>query len=316
MVTISIVVPVYNSGEILLELNRQVAEALEGIAYELILVNDCSPDKSWEVISRLVSKDERVIGINLRKNSGQDNALMAGLNHCSGEYVVIMDDDLQHSPHDILLLVEQCRVGFDVCYANFTRKRQKWWKNAGSWLNGRLAEILIDKPAHIYLSPFEAIRYEVVEEIVKYSGPYPYVQGLILRVTTNITQVQVEHHERYAGMGNFNFIRSVTVFIKHATTFSIVPLRAASLVGSISAVLGFFMIPYQLYYYFIAKQIVEGWTSLMIVLLVIGGLILLSLGMLGEYVGRMYINVNESPQFVVKEVLRGNKRGNDNAILP
>lgn len=304
MVTISIVVPVYNSGEILIELNRQVADALKGVDYELILVNDCSPDSSWEVISRLVAADGHVIGINLRKNSGQDNALMAGLNHCSGEYVVIMDDDLQHSPHDILLLVDQCKAGFDVCYANFARKRQKRWKNAGSWLNGKLAEILINKPAYLYLSPFEALRSEVVKEIIKYSGPYPYVQGLILRVTSNYTQVDVKHHARHAGKGNFNFIRSVTVFLKLATTFSVVPLRVASIVGSVSAVLGFLMIPYHLYIYFVAKEIVEGWTSLMIILLLLGGLILLSLGMLGEYVGRMYLNINESPQFVIKQVLR------------
>jgi undecaprenyl-phosphate 4-deoxy-4-formamido-L-arabinose transferase len=232
---------------------------------------------------------------------------MAGLNHCSGEYVVIMDDDLQHSPYDIPLLVEQCKTGFDICYANFARKRQKWWKNVGSWLNGKLAEILINKPTRLYLSPFQALRQEVVQEIIKYSGPYPYVQGLILRVTSNYTQIDIKHHARHAGTGNFNFVRSVTVFIKLATTFSVVPLRVASIVGSVSAVLGFLMIPYHLYVYLITNEIVEGWTSLMIILLVIGGLILLSLGMLGEYVGRMYLNINESPQFVVKQVLKDTK---------
>jgi len=304
MVDISIIIPVYNSGEILNELNHQIKDALKNVDYELILINDCSPDNSWEVISTLTRKYQDTIGINLRKNYGQDNAIMAGLNCCSGEYVVIMDDDLQHSPYDILMLVDECKKGFDVCYANFNKKQQKWWKNLGSWFNGKIAELLINKPSNIYLSPFEVLHIDIVKEIIKYEGPYPYIQGLIFRVTSNFTQISVEHCKRYKGESNFNFFRSLTVFLKLATSFSVIPLRIATFIGFITAFFGFVMIPYYLYAHFINNEIVAGWTSLMIILLMIGGLILFSLGLLGEYLGRMYLNVNNKPQFVIKEILK------------
>ena len=304
MINISIVIPVYNSGEILFELNKQMADALKEYNYELILINDCSPDNSWNIIKQLSEKYPNTIGINLRKNSGQDNAIMAGLNYCSGDYVVIMDDDLQHSPYDIPKLVNQCKNGFDVCYAKFKHKKQKWWKNLGSWFNGKVAEIIINKPKGIYLSPFEAINKDVVNEVIKYKGAYPYVQGLILRCTSNVTQRDVEHHNRFSGRSNFNFIRSLTVFLKLATSFSVVPLRIATFIGFISSVIGFLLIPYYLYLFFFTKEIIEGWTTLVVLILLLGGLVLLSLGIIGEYIGRMYLSINVKPQYVIKEITK------------
>jgi polyisoprenyl-phosphate glycosyltransferase len=162
---ISIVIPVYNSEECIEELVSEIDAALD--TYELILVNDCSSDSSWLRIEEAASGNEKITGINLRKNFGQDNALMAGLNHATGDYVVIMDDDLQHSPSDIPVLYEKIREGYDVVYANFAAKKQARWKNFGSWLNGKLAEIVIHKPAWIYLSPFKIIDKQVVDEIVE-----------------------------------------------------------------------------------------------------------------------------------------------------
>jgi len=306
MIEISIVVPVYNSAENLEELCYQVDDALKEIAYELILVNDRSPDNSWTVIEQLSVKYAQVNGVNLRRNCGQDNALMAGLSYARGNYAVIMDDDLQHSPYDILKLHEACKSsGSDVCYANFEKREQALWKNLGSWFNGKISEWMMHKPKHIYLSPYKIFTREIIDEIIKYTGPYPYVDGLILWVTDNIIQIDVEHYKRYKGSSNFNFTRSISVFLKNVTTFSITPLRVASIVGSICSVIGFIMIVYYLIDYFVHQNVVEGWTTLAVLQLFMGGLILLSLGLKGEYLGRTYMNVNNKPQFTIKNTTKG-----------
>src|SRR5260370_36125936 len=187
---LSSVVPVYRSAECLRELARRVEEEIGRCfqTYELILVNDDSPDPSWEVIVRLACKHDFITGVNLRKNAGQDNAIMAGLNVATGEVIVIMDDDLQHDPADIVVLHKHIQCGFDVVYAHFEHNKQAFWKNLGSWFNDRFAVLMLGKPPNIYMSPYKAMRREVLREIAKYTGPYPYVDGLIFTVTSNITQ--------------------------------------------------------------------------------------------------------------------------------
>jgi polyisoprenyl-phosphate glycosyltransferase len=308
MKEISIVVPVYNSQDILFSLQEEIEKALNSYNYELILVHDCGPDNSWDIITKLAKNNSNIVGVNVRKNYGQDNAIMAGLNLSNGDYVVIMDDDLQHSPFDIPKLLKKCKEGYDVCYANFESKKQSAWKNAGSWLNGKIAEYIIDKPKNIYLSPFELIKRDLVLEIIKYKGPYPYVQGLILNYTTNVTQINIEHHKRHTGVGNFNLIRSIRDFLKLATSFSVVPLRVATIIGFISAISGFMLIPFYMYQYIRGAHIVDGWTSLMVLFLLIGNLILISLGIIGEYLGRMYLNINNKPQYAVSEILNGKSK--------
>lgn len=303
MMTISIVIPVYNSEAILPELHRQIDAALADIAYELILINDKSTDGSWDQIKHLSGNHQHVTGINLRKNYGQDNAIMAGLRFTSGEYVVIMDDDLQHAPEDIIKLYHKCREGYDICYANFVSKKQAVWKNTGSWLNGKCAEILLNKPRGIYLSPFQIVKKEVIDRVIQYRGPYPYIQGLLLDLTDNITQIDAKHHNRYAGKSNFTFIRSLRIFLKLVTSFSVIPLRLATMMGLVSSTVGFLLVPYYLYSHFWNDRIVEGWTTIVLLQLIIGGLVLLSLGIIGEYIGRMYLNINNKPQYDIKETL-------------
>jgi undecaprenyl-phosphate 4-deoxy-4-formamido-L-arabinose transferase len=298
---ISIVIPVYNSEDCVAEVVSQINTALKAYPHEIIMVNDCSSDASWERISETGKKNKTLIGINLMRNFGQDNALMAGLNNVTGDLVIIMDDDLQHSPFDIPALIEGLGGKYDICYANFRTKLQAWWKNAGSWFNGKVAEILIKKPSGIYLSPFKIIRREVVDELVRYKGPYPYVDGLLLQVTTNVTQIDVAHHERFRGHSNYNFIRSLKVFMKLATTFSVSPLRFASLSGVCIAIVGLLLGIYYVAEYFFSTNVVEGWTSIVVINLVVGGMILMSLGVIGEYLGRAYLNINNLPQFVIRE---------------
>ncbi|MDD5571390.1 MAG: glycosyltransferase family 2 protein [Bacteroidales bacterium] len=303
MIEISIVIPVYNSRENLTELHNQICDALKNISYELILVNDASKDNSWEMIKQIAENNKNTTAINLRKNFGQDNALMAGFGYVSGNYTVIMDDDLQHSPNDILKLYNKCKEGYDICYAGFLEKSQSLWKKTGSRINGLFAYWLLNKPKGIYMSPFKIVKSKIIKELLHYCGPFPYVDGLLLEVTNNLTMVEVEHFPRFKGKSNYNFIKSISVFFKLLTSFSVIPLRFATITGFISSFIGFVVAIYFLYEYYSSNFIIEGWTSLIISLLIIGGLLLMSIGLIGEYLGRMFLTLNQKPQYSIKEVI-------------
>ena len=306
MVEVSVVVPVYNSEACLEELARQVGDALRDRTYELVLVDDQSADASWRAIKGLCARDKRIIGVRIRKNAGQDSAILCGLRRTHGRHVAIMDDDLQHSPYDIPVLLEQCEAHeWDVCYARFATKKQAWWKNAGSWANDKLADWVIEKPRDLYLSPFKVVKKEIVDEVVKYTGAFPYVDGLILNITHTVGQKEVEHRERFCGESHYNVRKSVLVFLRVATGFSILPLRFASCLGIACSVCGFALALFYLLQHIFWDRRVEGWATLVILQLVIGGLLLFSVGVVGEYLGRLYLNSNGKPQATVKEVLNG-----------
>jgi len=308
-IKISIVVPVYNSEDCVLELNKAVQEAFRNFNdYELILVNDKSKDNSWSKIQEAGKLNDKITGISFRKNYGQDAALMAGLRASKGEYVVIMDDDLQHAPADIFKLYEHCQKGYDVCFALFPKKKQNNWKNIGSSLNGKISEKLLDKPAEIYLSPFKIIKREVVEEIIKYSGPYPYVDATLLTITSNLSQIEIEHHDRFKGKSNYNLFRSALVFINHVTNYSIYPLRLVTITGFAAAIVSFILgILYIIQYLLGLTHKVEGWITIVILLIFFGGLMLMSLGLIGEYIGRIFISVNNKPQYTIEKIVSNQK---------
>lgn len=301
---ISVVIPVYNSEEIIPTLHSRIASALSGISYEIIFVNDCSRDNSWSTIKDLAQKNINITGVNLRKNCGQDNALLAGLRIAKGNYLLIMDDDLQHDPQDILKLYDICKNGFDVCYANFTGRKQSNIKNRGSDLNGKIAELLVEKPKEIYLSSFKIINRSTVNEIIKFGGPYPYIDGIILTITSNITQINLAHAERFSGKSNYTFSKSISVFMKLFTGFSLVPLRIATISGCIATFIGFCLMIKYLYDYFITENFIEGWTTVVVLIIFFSGLILITLGIVGEYIGRMYLAINNKPQYSISEIVK------------
>lgn len=303
-IDISIIIPVYRSEDCLDELAKKLTRALDdfGKAYEIILVNDCSPDNSWKKILELCKIYKNIKGINLRRNFGQDCAIMAGLNHASGETIVIMDDDLQHDPDDIPSLVSELDKGYDVCYAHFTFKRQTWFKNLGSWFNGKVAEIVIKKPKEIYLSPFKAIKKAIINEIIKYNGPYPYIDGLIFRITRNITQVKIQHHERYSGKGNYNLIKSIKVWSRLATNFSVFPLRIATFLGFVTSTVGFILALIFIIDHFIGGKAPIGWASTIVTILFLGGIQLIAIGVIGEYIGRLFLHHSTEPQFIIRDI--------------
>ena len=303
MIDISIVIPVYNSEDNLVELNNQIQKSLESVTFELILVNDQSRDTSWSVINTLVQEYNNIKGINIRKNSGQDNAIFAGIHYTKGDYIVIMDDDLQHSPSDIIKLFDEIKKGYDVCYANFETKKQALWKNIGSWLNGKMAEIIIDKPKDIYLSPFKIIKKDIIDEVKLTNYLYPYIDGIIFSITNNITQIDAKHYDRFSGVSNYTLVESIKVFMKLATGFSVFPLRVASFVGALTSIFGFLLGLYFILDYFLNSSSPEGWTSMIVVVLFLGGTILTSLGIVGEYLGRIYLSINKNRSYSIKEII-------------
>lgn len=307
MKEISVVVPVYKSHECVAELVRQVSDALKNFDWELVMVNDCSPDTSWQEILKASEKESRVLGINLRKNGGQDLAILAGLNSASGKWVVIMDDDLQHSPYDIPKLYNEAQKGFDVVYADFKQKKQKLWKNLGSALNGKVSELALGKPKGIYLSPFKIINGDVVKEMCKLNNLFPYIDGLIFQITKNITQINIEHHKREYGKSNFTLIKSIQVFLRMMLGFSVLPLDLASYTGFFSALLGLVLAVYYFVKFMMGLEPLTGWTSLIVVILILGGLILLALGIIGRYLGQMYLTINNSPKYIIKETTSNNE---------
>jgi len=307
-VELSVVIPVYRSAEglpLLLERLRQDLSD-QFSCWEAVLVNDGSPDDSWQVLERLAAEHPFLVAVDLRKNRGQDNALMAGMRLSRGEVVVIMDDDLQHDPRDVPRLVAKVHEGWDVCFADFETKQQAWWKNLGSSFNGWVARAVIDKPRDVYLSPFKALARGVVDEVVRYEGPYPYVDGLILSVTDSFTQIEATHHARAVGTSNYNLVRSVAVWLKLATGFSVRPLRMASFAGLATSMLAFLFGLFLIVRWFLVHSEVEGWTSILVVVSFLGGLQLFGIGIVGEYVGRAYLNLNRKPQYTVRKLLRGN----------
>ncbi|CAD6542169.1 glycosyltransferase family 2 protein [Paraburkholderia sabiae] len=301
--SLSIVVPVYRSAEILPLLVRTVGEEMHSAGldgrFELVLVNDSSPDNSWEVIRTLAREFPFVKGISLRRNFGQHNATMAGLNHATGEFVVIMDDDLQHPPSAIGTMVATLLEGYDVCYTNYLNRQHAAWKKFGSKFNDWVATRLLDKPKGLYLSSFKALRKEVVDEVIKYDGPYAYLDGLILDVTRSIKTVDIHHQARQDGKGNYNLSRSLSLWLKMATSFSVLPLRIASIAGFSLASLSMVFIAIVIIEKLRHPEIQAGWSSLIATILFIGGIQTLCIGMVGEYLGRTYLKLNRKPQYVV-----------------
>lgn len=303
---LSVVIPVYGSEKVLPELVARLQSVLDQDSrwhgnYELILVCDCSPDHSWGVIRALADQHDWVRGISLRMNAGQHNALMAGFGRARGSVIVTMDDDLQHAPADIPALLNELDRGRDVVFARFKRRNHAGWKILGSQLNDLVAGYLLQKPKELYLSPFRAMKADICRDILRYQGPYVYVDGLILSVTRNVGMVDVDHHERYAGDSGYGFKKSFSLWLKMATNFSIVPLRITSFLGMGFAGLGFLLAVFLIIQKFTFDLMPVGWSSLIVTILVVGGVQLLALGMVGEYLGRVLLTLNSRHQYVIGE---------------
>jgi undecaprenyl-phosphate 4-deoxy-4-formamido-L-arabinose transferase len=303
----SVVIPGYGSERILPDLVRRLGETLmamhdnDASRFEVIIVNDCSPDGLWDGIVAQSATLPRLKGIDLRKNAGQHNAVLTGLRFARGRRIVMMDDDLQHDPADIPKVVAVLDSGHDVCYARFRSRQHALWKRMGSRFNSLVADRLLSKPRELYLSPFKGIVRGIRDEMVRFTGPHVYLDGLIIASTNDIAMIDLDHFERPDGKSGYSLRKSISLWLKMATSFSIEPLRIASLLGLLFSGLGFVLAVALIIIRFTLNAMPVGWSSLIVSILILGGIQLLALGIIGEYVGRVLLHVNGRPQAVVGE---------------
>lgn len=301
---ISYVIPCFNSSKTITGVVDEIQKKMEQMhdfEYEIILVNDASSDETFQVIYNLCKEDMRIQGISFSKNFGQHAALMAGFRQMSGDIAVCLDDDGQTPADEADKLIAGILEGYDAVYAKYEEKKHSVFRNLGSCVNMRMAESMLGKPKELYLSSYFAVRRLIVEEIKKYENPYPYVIGLILRATKNIGNVMVAHRERREGRSGYSFRKLIVLWMNGFTSFSVKPLRLATIFGVLISITGFIYAVWTVIKKFINPLVPVGWSSTIAVILVIGGAVLLELGMIGEYIGRIYICINHSPQYVVAE---------------
>lgn len=300
---ISFVIPCYNSSKTIESVVNEIVTTVNqrDDEYEIILVNDCSTDDVWNVIKKLRKDNRRIKGICFAKNFGQHSALMAGYNKASGDIVVSLDDDGQTPADEVYSLIDKLNEGYDVVYASYDHKQHSSARNLGTKLNNMMCEKLLGKPKGLTITSYFVAKRFVIDEIKKYSNSYAYVPGLVLRTTNSIASVPVNHRAREEGKSGYSFTKLIALLMNGFTAFSVKPLRISTFIGMMTAVIGFIYCIFILVNKIINPKVPIGWTSTIGVMLLIGGMILFVLGMIGEYLGRAYISLNNSPQYVIKE---------------
>lgn len=301
---LSFVIPCYRSENTIESVVNEIGVVVNNLDindYEIILANDCSPDNVWSVILKLAKNNPKVKGISLAKNFGQHSALLAGYSQASGDIVVSLDDDGQTPIDELGLLLNKVDEGYDVVYAYYEEIKQNAFRRFGTFMAQKMGESMIGQPKNLKGSSFYVAKKFVIDEMIKYTNPYPYLAGLVFRVTKNVTSVQTHHRKRMEGKSGYSFKRLFALWFNGFTAFSVKPLELGAYVGIIFAVLGFLYAFITMIRKILHPEIIAGWSSVVSILLILGGMILLMLGLIGEYVGRIYISINEAPQYVIKE---------------
>lgn len=303
---LSFVIPCYGSETTIEIVVSEIIETLRQrpqYDYEIVLVNDCSPDHVWERIRVLALGNSHITGINLAKNFGQHAALMAGYRQCTGDLVISLDDDGQTPAGELFTLVDKIGEGWDVVYASYEHKMHSGFRNFGTWMNERMTESLIGKPKGLKVTSYFVMQRFIAEEILRYQNAYPYIEGLIFRATRHIANVPVTHHSRMVGESGYTFGKLLALWFNGFTAFSVKPLRIATICGTASAFLGFCYGLYVIVRKLVDSSIEMGWSSIIASIFFLGGLILVMLGLIGEYIGRIYISINNAPQYTIREIV-------------
>lgn len=305
MKKVSFILPCYGSENTIAEVVSQIDAAMQSLPYahEIVLVEDSSFDSVGSVIDALAKTNQHVVGLHLAKNFGQHAAIMAGIRNADpkSDIYIFADDDLQTPLNEVSKLIAPLETDYDVVYAQYTEKKHEWYRNIFSKINDVMAQILIGKPKELYISSFFACRNYVVEEIKKYNNPYPYLYGLVFRTCNRITNMPVSHKERQSGKSGYTFFKLFSLWMNGFTSFSVKPLRISSIMGFVISVIGFIMALYIVIRKLIVPETLLGYTSTLAVVLLLGGILLIMLGIVGEYIGRIYMCINNSPQYVVRE---------------
>jgi glycosyltransferase involved in cell wall biosynthesis len=301
----SVVIPVYNSEKILPETIRRTVHFFEsrGLQYELILVNDNSPDQSWSIIEEAAKRNKKIAGVRLLKNYGQHTAVLCGFEHSTGDYVITMDDDLQNPPEEIIHLIEKARTGHDLVFGKFHQKRHALYRRMGTKVIDYLNFKIFNKPEEITLSNFRIIHRAVIERIATFRTSYPYIPGLLLMFAEKPANVAVEHHPRKIGKSNYGIIRILELVGRILFNYSAYPLKMVSIIGFIVAFASFgaglFYIVRSFYY----KSDVPGWTALIVLLSFFQGNTLIILGMMGEYIGRIIQDQSKTRSYHIRNMV-------------
>jgi len=301
----SIVIPVYNSAGIIGPLVERLLTVLRGDMPQIVLVNDGSLDDSDAACRALSARYAGTVTyVRLAKNFGEHNAVMAGLHHARGDYAVIMDDDFQNPPEEVpRVITHACTHGYDIVYTHSPRKYHHWFRNFGSWLNNRVATFLLEKPPELYLSSFKCLSRFMVGHILAYRGPYPYIDGIALRCTRNIGTLEVQHQPRREGRSNYTLRKLLRLWLNMFVNFSVMPLRLSTFLGLAGSALGLLFGLEVVTERILRPDVPVGWASVLVAILLFGGIQLVMLGVIGEYLGRLFLTENQTPQFVIREVV-------------
>lgn len=307
---LSLVIPCYNSSktvELVLNEFWAAMSTRPEIEYEIILVNDHSPDNTWDTIKEIAKKHPEITCVNFSKNFGQPSALLAGFSLTRGEYIFTSDDDGQCPVGEVFRFWEELDKGYDVVCAKYeTRNQSSVTRRMGTRVNEWMTKVILKKPDGVSLASFFMAKRFVIDAMLAYKNPYPYIAGLLLRTTFNIGNVTLEQRKRAAGHSGYNYKKLLKLWVNGFTAFSVIPLRIASFLGLICSGIGLITTVVVIVNKLLNPAVVAGWSSLLAVTLILGGLILLVLGMIGEYVGRIYLCINHSPQYVIREIYTQN----------
>lgn len=301
---ISIIIPVYNGANTIEKLVDELIRNIHPLfPLEIVLINDDSPDNSETVCISLVEKYPKTVCFySLSINVGEHNAVMAGLNEMTGDFAVIMDDDFQNPVSEVLKLIDYTVTNYyDVVYTYYAKKKHSFFRNIGSRFNDKAANLMLKKPKDLYLSSFKALNRFLVDEVIKYKLPFPYLDGLILRTTSNIGKILVEHNERKHGRSNYTLRKLFSLWMNMFTNFSILPLRMSVIVGFIFSAIGFILGIYVVFEKIVNPDMPLGYSSLFFVVSIYSGIQLIAIGMVGEYLGRVFLSQNKKPQYSIRK---------------
>ena len=306
---LSLVIPVYNGSRTIGPLVEQTAKIFGSTSFEIVLVNDGSADDSETVCAQLAEKfPQTVTFVHLSRNFGEHSAVLAGFTQARGRYVAVLDDDGQNPPEEVIRMLDELkRKNYDVVYGHYIEKKHSWFRNLGSRFNDRIATLMLHKPKDLYLSSFKVMNRFLVNEIIKYRGPYPYTDGLIYRVTRNIGQIPVEHRVSQSGSSRYTLRRLVRLWLNMFLNFSIQPLRISVYVGLLASCLSIVaLVAILIDKLWITKNVTLGIPTVLGSIVFFAGIQLMILGLVGEYLGRLYLDHTGTPQYVVRYVRRAN----------
>lgn len=303
---LTVVIPIFNGAGTIGPLVKALSETEFPGPFEVVLVNDGSADNSIDVCRRLIDESLCPITlVDLARNFGEHNAVMAGLRHARGRWIITIDDDFQNPPSEVRRLLEfSINSDVDVVYTYYRERHHSWFRRLGSKLANYVADVLLDKPRGLYLSSFRCISRWAAQQVIDYKGPFPYVDGLLLQVTQRVRSIEAEHLPRLSGKSNYNLRRLIRLWLSLALNFSVMPLRISTLLGLLLSLFGVGFFILIVFDYFLHGSPVPGWASTVSIILLFSGAQLVMIGLVGEYLGRVYLTLNQRPQFIVRDVIR------------